>query len=118
MAGKETLGPVTGFIRTVRVVHGNRSSKMKATKTLTLAALAALSLGIGTAMAQDGGQAYPDWQGRRDMNAARQSYVPGTPYNGQPQSGSSDVNTMDSGADHSATFILQNHLYGAGGVGG
>jgi len=91
---------------------------MKATKTLTLAALAALSLGIGTAMAQDGGQAYPDWQGQRAMDAARPAFVPGTPYNAQVQSGSSDVNTPLTGGDHSATFILRHDLAGAGGVSG
>jgi hypothetical protein len=100
------------------MIHDNRSSIMKATKTLTLAALAALSLGIGTAMAQDGGQAYPDWQGQRAMDTARPGYVPGAPTTGQVQSGSSDVNTPESGADHSATFILQHDLYGAGGVSG
>ncbi len=91
---------------------------MQAMKTLTFAALAALSLGVGTAMAQDGGQAYPDWQGQREMNAAPNTYVPGAAYNSPVQAGSSDVNTPLSGGEHSATFILRHDLAGAGGTAG
>ena len=39
---------------------------MKTTKTLALAALAALSLSVGTALAQDGGGgSFPDYQSQR-----------------------------------------------------
>jgi hypothetical protein len=85
-------------------------------KTLTLAAAAALSLGLGTAMAQDGnGGTYPDYQSLRVLQQTRPTSFPVTT---QPQSGSSDVDTMRGGADHSATEILNNHLYDAGGVSG
>ena len=42
---------------------------MKTTRTLALAALAALSLGVGSAMAQDGGQAYPDCSDASEWSA-------------------------------------------------
>jgi hypothetical protein len=87
---------------------------MKTTRTLALAALAALSLGVGSAMAQDGGQAYPDYWTR--PNGAPLP-VPAVRDGVAVQSGSSDVDTS-TGADHSATFILQHNLAGAGGVAG
>jgi hypothetical protein len=87
---------------------------MTISKTLMLAAVAALSLGAGTAMAQDGsGGSFPDyWTARQEAAAAR------VPAAAMPvQSGSSDV-LPQTGANHSAVFILNNGLYGAGGVGG
>jgi hypothetical protein len=64
---------------------------MKTTKTLMLAGLAALSLGVGTAMAQDGPSSYfPDYQAAKIL-AARQVRL------GQVQSGTSDVNSMRAG---------------------
>jgi hypothetical protein len=64
---------------------------MNTIRTLSFAAAAALSLGLGTAMAQDG----PSTQ-----NASDWTQRPSTQYqaparsNQTPQSGSSDVNTM------------------------
>jgi hypothetical protein len=86
---------------------------MKTTKTLALAALAALSLGVGTALAQDGGGgSFPDYWSQRQTTAPapvinRGSLIP---------SGSSDVEP--SGHGLTAPEILNHHLYGAGGVAG
>jgi hypothetical protein len=92
-------------------------------KTLMMAAAAALTLGVGTAMAQDGGGgSFPDWQGARAVEMFRQppGAQPLIPPGPVGQSGSSDVDPTDTGtgADHSATYILNHHLYGAGGVSG
>jgi hypothetical protein len=79
---------------------------MKTTKTLALAALAALSLGVGTALAQDGaGGAFPDYW-------SQQLKAPLVPV----QSGSSDVDMTRHGL--TAGYILNHHLAGAGGVAG
>jgi len=79
---------------------------MKTTKTLALAALAALSLGVGTALAQDGGGgAFPDYLSQRQNTAP--APIP---------SGSSDVDTTGHGL--TAGYILNHQLYGAGGVAG
>lgn len=92
---------------------------MTTTKTLMLAALATLSLGVGNAMAQDGGGgSFPDYQSTRVMNAARQAPVTAhqaTSSSGVVQSGSPDVDATEPGT---AQFIFTHHLYGAGGVGG
>jgi hypothetical protein len=78
---------------------------MKTTKTLALAALAALSLGVGSAMAQDGaGGSFPEYWSQR------QNTVPAV------QSGSSDADTIGHGP--TAGYILNHQLYGAGGVAG
>jgi hypothetical protein len=80
---------------------------MKTTKTLALAALAALSLGVGTALAQDGaGGSFPDYQAQQRQNTAP---VP-------VQSGSSDVDMTGRGL--TAGYILNHQLYGASGVAG
>jgi hypothetical protein len=85
---------------------------MNTTKTLMLAAVAALSLGVGSAFAQDGsGGSFPDYQTLRLQ--ARPAQAIQMPV----QSGSSDL-LPETGADHSATFILDHSLAGAGGVGG
>jgi len=79
---------------------------MKITKTLALATLAALSLGVGTALAQDGGGgAFPDYR-------SQQMKTPLVPV----QSGSSDVDMARHGL--TAGYILNHQLYGAGGVAG
>jgi hypothetical protein len=80
---------------------------MKTTKTLALAALAVLSLGVGTALAQDGGGGFF----RDDSSQQRQSTAP-API----QSGASDVETPANGL--TAGYILNHHLAGAGGVAG
>jgi hypothetical protein len=70
---------------------------MTITKTLMLAGLTALSLGTGTAMAQEGGSTYPvapDYWAPSPM-AARQAQPAGV---GRVQSGSSDVTPTHSGA--------------------
>jgi hypothetical protein len=87
---------------------------MKTTKTLMLAAVAALSLGVGSAMAQDGsGGSFPDYQTLRLQNQAVRAPASVMPV----QSGASDL-LPQTGADHSATFILDHGLAGAGGVAG
>jgi len=80
---------------------------MKTTKTLALAALAALSLGVGTALAQDGGGgSFPDYWSQQRQNTAPAAV----------QSGSSDIETAGHGL--TAGYILNHQLYGAGGVAG
>jgi hypothetical protein len=92
---------------------------MNTTKNLVLAAvavmsLAVMSLGVGTAMAQDGGQAYPEyWSARQRTAPAGATF---TRDSSAVQSGSSDFD--QSGSDHSATYILNHGLAGAGGVAG
>jgi hypothetical protein len=85
---------------------------MNTTKTLMLAAVAALSLGVGSAFAQDGsGGSFPDYQTLRlQSQAAAAQSMP-------VQSGSSDL-LPQTGANHTAEFILNNNLAGAGGVAG
>ena len=61
---------------------------MLTTKTLMLAGLTALSLGTGTAMAQEGGSTYPvapDYQAAKAAGTAKAAEA------GQVQSGTSDV---------------------------
>jgi hypothetical protein len=88
---------------------------MKTTKTLALAALAALSLSVGTAMAQDGGGGFflPDRQVTAPAPVINLGVSP-------IPSGSSDVEWQLNGPGHNLTApeILNNHLYGAGGVAG
>jgi hypothetical protein len=80
---------------------------VKTTKTLALAALAALSLGVGTALAQDGGGGFfPDYRSQQQLKTAPAPV----------QSGSSDIETRAN--DLTATYIFDHHLYGAGGVAG
>jgi len=76
-------------------------------KTIKTLALAALSLGVGTALAQDGGGgSFPDyWSQQRQITAPALI-----------QSGSSDIETTGHGL--TAPEILNRHLFGAGGVAG
>jgi hypothetical protein len=91
---------------------------MAITKTLMLAAAAALSLGTGAAMAQDGGGGGPDYWSMPTIAAAIKA-AKNVNRTAEPvQFGPSDVDTMESGAAHSPTFILNHQLYGTGGVGG
>jgi len=79
---------------------------MKTTKTLALAALAALSLGVGTALAQDGGGgSFPDYRSQQLKTAPA-----------PVQSGSSDIEAPANGL--TAQYIFNHHLAGAGGVAG
>jgi hypothetical protein len=87
---------------------------MTNTKTLMLAAVAALSLTAGTAMARDVGRFQV-----RDLFAEPIPLFNQSDFaRAQVQSGSSDLLPEEMGANHSAEFILEHHLYGAGGVGG
>jgi len=80
---------------------------VKTTQTLALAALAALSLGVGTALAQDGGGgSFPDYWSQQWQNPAPAPI----------QSGLSDIETPANG--FTASYILNHHFYGAGGVAG
>jgi len=87
---------------------------MKTTKTLALAALAVLSLGVGTALAQDGGGGFF----RDDSSQQRRTTAPAPVVNRGAliPSGSSDVEPLGHGL--TAPEILNHHLYGAGGVAG
>ena len=58
-------------------------------KTLTLAAVTALSLGLGTAMAQESGGVGP-WQEEQTQKALSNMHH-GAALTAQPQAGSSDV---------------------------
>jgi len=74
---------------------------MKTTKTLMLAGLTALSLGIGTAMAQEGGSfspAGPDFWQTNNAAAPLAAAATATPTHSAIQSGSSDRTTgVDTG---------------------
>jgi hypothetical protein len=70
------------------MVLKDRSSTMKTMKTLMLAGVAAMSLGVGAAMAQEGGLSVPAgglYQTQRPVTTTQ------APANGMVQSGSSDV---------------------------
>ena len=85
---------------------------MKTTKTLMLAALAALSLGVGTAMA-DGDGGVPDYQAQHQRAAAAdQAPAVRSPV----QAGASDVDPMDSG--FGSWFKVSHNLLDMGNVGG
>jgi hypothetical protein len=64
---------------------------MNTTKTLALAALATLSLGVGSAMAQEGGSMPADFYGV--VNTPTGSHKAATP---RIQAGSSDANAVRS----------------------
>jgi hypothetical protein len=72
---------------------------MSTVKTLTLAAFAALSLGVGSAMAQEGPTA-PDNQPFPGMQQQRNWASPA----GQVQSGSSDVNRYGTQSSPASTL--------------
>jgi hypothetical protein len=76
---------------------------MKTTKNLALVALTALSLGMGTAMAQEGGQDYPTpyWTLARQADALR---VAQARSNARVQAGSSDAGTAKSRIGHALPF--------------
>ena len=88
---------------------------MTTTKTLMLAAAAAISLGIGAAQAQsmvpsgNEGAFYSAQPPATSTTITRE-------YDRVP-SGSSDVD-WSGGGNHDAATILDEHLYGAGGVSG
>jgi hypothetical protein len=84
---------------------------MTTTKTLLLAGFAALSLGVGAAQAQS---LVPS---SNEGAFFRTQPAPGA-VNQRVQSGSSDINLNLTGGNHDAETILNNHLSGAGGVGG
>jgi hypothetical protein len=84
---------------------------MTNTKTFVLAAVAALSLGIGTAMAQD--SAFFTEQGQQMLGTTvAPAYSHGRAVIGEPQSGSADVDQSRSQP------VEQAPLYGAAGTGG
>jgi hypothetical protein len=61
-------------------------------KTLTLAAMTALSLGLGTAMAQESGGGVGPWQEEQTQKALSNYYMHhGAALTAQPHAGSSDV---------------------------
>jgi hypothetical protein len=93
-------------------ISGNGRSTMKTTKTLMLAAFAALSLGVGSAMA-DGSDVSNDYQAAKIL-AARQAQL------GQVQSGASDMDTPRNGfqlGPFHATPSRPNALVGGQGGG-
>ena len=97
---------------------GDRSIKeitMTKTKTLMLAAFAVLSLGAGSAMAQDGDVGGDYWS-RQRVTPAQRAANP-IPAVLPVTSGASDVE-KETGSAHSPAFILNHKLYGAGGVAG
>jgi hypothetical protein len=87
-------------------ISANRRMTMYTTKTLMLAAAAALSLGMGTAMA-DGSDVPNDYQAAKIL-AARQAQL------GQVQSGSSDVNSTR-GWQLGAVHATPDRLYPVAG---
>ena len=70
-------------------------------KTLMLAGLGALSIGIGSAMAQDGGGAVSDYWAAQQQAAARQNNTATATQNSTVQYGASDIQRpfRDSGLD-------------------
>ena len=91
---------------------------MKTMKTLMLAACAALSIGAGTAVAQDGGGGGPDYWSRPTLEAAKKAATNYGHSAAPVDSGSSDAPTRERGAPLTAEFIYSHGLYGAGGMGG
>jgi hypothetical protein len=81
-------------------------------KTLTLAAVAALSLGVGTAMAQEsaGGVGFGPWE-TQQLRKALSGMHHAAPLMSQPQAGSSDVDQMR------APIYPQQTLFGQDGNG-
>lgn len=76
---------------------------MKTMKSLMLAAMAVVSLGVGTAMAQEGGALSPDFYGVvKTPGQSQQAVIPAV------QAGSSDVDMPRSGAH----FLPFNGNYG------
>ena len=64
-------------------------------KTLTLAAVTALSLGLGTAMAQESGGGVGAWQEEQTQKALSNYYMHhGAAQTAQPQAGSSEVDQI------------------------
>ena len=77
---------------------------MTNTKTLMLAAVTALSLGMGTAMAQEGSQGNPGvpyWTLSRQADALHQMEARNA---GRIQAGSSDTGMLKSGMGHVLPF--------------
>jgi hypothetical protein len=97
---------------------------MNTMKTVMIAATTVLSVGVVAAMAQDRGNSSPGWQGARAAQAARARALNSQPIplTGPVQAGSSDAKSGSSdmdvpgmtGANHSATYILQHHLFDGG----
>jgi hypothetical protein len=81
-------------------------------KSLMLAAAAALSLGVGNAMAQEsaGGVNAGPWE-TMELNNALRAHQYAAPLSAQPQAGSSDVD------QYRAPVPLQQNLIGADGNG-
>jgi hypothetical protein len=98
-------------------IDPTKETTMTKTKTLILATFAALSLGGATAMAQDGNGGGLDYWSQQNVIAAQRAAAAPARTTLPVPSGSSDID-VESGAAHSATFILNHHLYGAGGVSG
>ena len=76
-------------------------------KTLTLAAMTALSLGLGTAMAQEsaGGVGFGPWE-TQQLEKALSGTHRAAPY--QPQAGSSDVDQIRTPVSPQQTLFGQD----------
>jgi uncharacterized low-complexity protein len=70
---------------------------MMITKSLMLAAVAALSLGVGTAMADGPDGSSPDYQSKRSVNAAMGASANANGSAGPIGAGSSDAKANGSG---------------------
>jgi hypothetical protein len=92
----------TGTTRNARVVLKDRSLTMKSTRMLMLAAVAALTLGTGAAMAQgltpSGAEGAYYSQQRQNAPRVQNGWA------GPVQSGSSDVGAAGSGQSHIVPF--------------
>jgi hypothetical protein len=89
---------------------------MTKTKTLMLAAFAALSVGACSAIAQDASGGSLDYRSRQNVIAAQKAAIPNRAVVPVP-TGASDVGT-ETGSAHSPAYIYNHHLYEAGGVAG
>lgn len=86
---------------------------MNTTRTIALAALTALSLGIGTAMAQEGPTVSLDQMGYSPAVPTGQTATPSA----MPQAGSSDVTTTQFQGQRAPDLMLDSEIVG-GGAGG
>lgn len=84
---------------------------MTTTKTLMIAAVAALSLGAGAVKAQSLTPSSAEGTYYAEQNRAAHA-------NGQPQSGSPNMDQTLSSSSHGATVHSNVHLFGVGGAGG
>jgi hypothetical protein len=108
-----TIKPAIGAIRTGWMALHRRSSTMKTTRTLMLAGMTALSLGMGTAMAQSvQDQNALTWTNRGLLGASSPAAAAAAATS-QPQAGSSDVDGTQTSSQHFPAWVGYGQVAGA-----